>query len=159
MKVVLTPEEFNSLLTVVAQEELRRSPIKSRTGRLLNSVQVTASGTPDEPFYTISFEPYGLFLDEGVQGTLSGVSGQGAQGIQYKFSGRFKMIGGNLPYGARVNIHKFGLKPRPWVQNAADAVAQAGAIAFEEEIADESTLAIVESFKKNLPQSEIKLKL
>ena len=159
MNVVLTPEEFNSLLTVVAQEELLRSPIKSRTGRLLNSIEVFASGTPDDPYYELKFADYGLFLDEGVAGTLGGVSGQGAQDLQYKYSGRYKMIGGNLPYGARTNIYKFGLKPRPWVQNAANAVAQAGALLFENEIADETTLAIVDSFKTNLPQSQIKLKL
>ena len=159
MNVVLEPEEFNNLLTQVAQEELRRSPIKSRTGQLLNSVRVTAKGTVDEPYYDLEFADYGLFLDEGVAGTLSGVSGQGYQGLTYRYSGRYKMIGGNLPYGARVNIYKFGLKPRPWVQSAMDAITQAGAMAIEQQVADESTLAIVDAFKQNLPNSEVKLKL
>ena len=147
MQVELDPYEFQNLLTVIAQEELNKSGIKQQTGSLFRSCQVTVEGTAEEPVYVLEFNDYGLFLDAGVQGTLSGRTGAGYDGQSYRYSGQFKMIGGNLPYGARVNIYKFGIEPRPWVQNAIDAIADAAAAGFEQQLTPEIEEVIVRTIE------------
>ena len=121
-----------------------RSPVGRKTGNLLNSLEVTVGGTDEEPEYVVSFEDYGLFLDEGVKGTISGISGQGYLGLQIQYSGSYKMIGGNLPIAVRVSIHKYGLKPRPWVQNAMDAIADVASQRIETDLAVDIEQTIVE---------------
>lgn len=143
MEITLNKEEYTNLLRVVAQEALIASPIKRQTGALLNSVQVTVN----EDGYVLSFNDYGLFLDEGVRGTLRGVSGQGFIGQTFAFSGKFKMIGGNLPIGARVNIYKFGITPRPWVEEAINNIEKAAAAAIELEITEEIEETLVNTIK------------
>lgn len=148
MQVELDPYEFQNLLTVIAQEELNRSGIKQQTGRLFRSCKVLVEGTVENPEYVLEFEDYGLFLDAGVQGTLGGRTGAGYEGKSFRYSGQFKMIGGNLPYGARTNIYKFGLKPRPWVQNAIDAIIDAASAGFEEQLTPQIEEVIVRTIEQ-----------
>ena len=148
MQVELDPYEFQSLLTVIAQEELSRSGIKQQTGRLFNSCNVVVGGTEAEPEYILEFEDYGLFLDAGVQGTLSGRTGAGYEGKSFRYSGQFKMIGGNLPYAVRTSIYKFGIKPRPWVQNAVDAIISASAAGFEQQLTPQIEEVIVRTIEQ-----------
>ena len=129
-------EDYTSILRSVAQESLMQSPVGRKSGKLFNSLEVTVGGTEENPDYIVSFEDYGLFLDEGVAGTLGGVTGTGYQGLQFKYSGSFEMIGGSLPYGARTSIYKYGLRPRPWIEQAMNAVADMAAERIETDLPD-----------------------
>lgn len=142
-EITLDLDQYTNLLRVLAQEALTRSGIKRQTGSLYNSVQVTVT----EEGYKLTFNDYGLFLDEGVRGTISGVSGQGFIGQDFSFTGRFKMIGGNLPYGVRTNIYKFGITPRPWIEDAIKLIEDAVVVGIEEQLAPEIEEAVVNSLK------------
>lgn len=147
--------DYTNILTAVAKESLLASPVQTRTGRLLNSLQVTVGGTVENPKYILTFEDYGLFLDEGVTGTLDGITGQGYLGLQFKYSGRFKMTGGDLPYGARTNIYKFGLKPKPWLQKTMDAVSAMAAERIETDLPEDIANEIANMINA-IPPIEIK---
>ena len=59
---------------------------------------------------------YAAYQDEGVNGTIT------PRGSRFAFDRSKEMIGGNLPFGARVSIHRNGIKPRPFIQAGADRV-------------------------------------
>jgi len=151
MLIKLNLEDYTNLLRTAAMEALANSPVGRRTGALMNSIRVTVEGTEEDPIYNLTFNDYGLFLDEGVQGTLGGSTAGGFQGLAFKYSGAFKMIGGNLPYGARRNIYKFGLKPRPWVQSAVDAIGQMAAMSIERDLPKEIEDEIVRTINSLQP--------
>lgn len=95
------------------------------TGSLRNSIQALVTSNSLE----IQMLAYGLFQNYGVKGTRSGfafgvpreISPQPRTGNQYSFNPENSMIGGNLPFGARVKIHQYGLKPQQFFD--LDAIA------------------------------------
>ena len=153
MMIIENPQVYQTLVTAGARIALENSGIQRQTGNLLNSIEVEViQEDEDNTAYRLSFNDYGLYLDEGVQGTVSGRTGGGAQGLQFRFSGRFKMIGdpsGRLPWGARVNIYKFGITPRPWIYNAITNIVDSMTIAIENDLAPEIETLIVEAVKAN----------
>jgi len=146
-EIVLNPEVYKALMILQARQALIDSPIQRRTGALLNSIDLIVEEGSEGDTYRLVFNDYGLFLDEGVQGTLSGRTGGGAQGLQFRFSGRFRMIGGDLPYGARTNIYKFGLEPRPWIYNAITNMVNAATEAIENDLVDDIEDVIVQTIE------------
>ena len=48
----------------------------------------------------------------------------------------FKPVGGNLPYGARVNIRKFGIPAKPWIAKMLRSLEQEIAKEIEIELPD-----------------------
>lgn len=86
------------------------------TGNLRNSIQALVESNT----LTIQMLMYGLFQNYGVDGTQNRVAREVPFGIDprprnepfYSFNPEKKMIGGNLPFGARVQIHRMGIKPQ-----------------------------------------------
>ena len=87
------------------------------TGRLRNSLRASII---DGQFLGITMLDYGYFQNFGVEGTQNTTLQFGVdpivasflpprEGNTYKFNKKNKMIGGDLPFGARVNIHRNGL--------------------------------------------------
>jgi hypothetical protein len=114
MKIDLKLDQLSQQLTNVAQDAY------PKTGALKSSIKVEII----DDSIVISFNNYGLFQDAGVKGVLPSrnSSGQGfdKKVFQYKevFSIKRKTlvpVGGNLPWGARVNIRKFGIPAKPWI--------------------------------------------
>ena len=63
---------------------------------------------------------YGIFQNYGVDGMQNAPANevprfgvpQPTAGRRFGFSGNYEMIGGQLPFGARKQIYKMGLKPQ-----------------------------------------------
>lgn len=88
-----------------------------RTGALARSFRPLPLTEQDGKFQlNIESLEYASYQDEGVNGTVTN------HGSRFSYKGTYKMIGGDLPYGARVNIYKNGLKPQPFIQRGADRV-------------------------------------
>ena len=113
MKVNLKLDQFSQQLTAVAQQAYPES------GALKSSIKVEIT----EDDIVISFNNYGLFQDAGVQGAFGTKqpSGRGYSKEIFKYKakkdkfGRPAPVGGNLNWGARVNIRKFGIPAKPWI--------------------------------------------
>ena len=100
------------------KKEIVGSLFSKGTGRLKSSIKESVVGNEDKGYQIRSqMVDYGYYQDSGVSGTKRKVRAN-AQSINPpgKFSGKFKMIGGNLSFGARTNIYKKGLKPKPFVK-------------------------------------------
>jgi len=156
MMIIENPQVYQTLVTAGARMALENSGIQRQTGNLINSIEVEViQEDEDNTAYRLSFNDYGLYLDEGVDGASPegrGKTAGGAQGLQFRFSGRFKMIGdpsGRLDWGARVNIYKLGIKPRPWIYNAITNIVDSMTIAIENDLAPEIETLIVEAVKAN----------
>ena len=131
MEINLGLEKYSDKLTQIAQASYPES------GNLKSSIRVSI--TDNE--VVISFANYGLFQDGGVKGVLSGMSGQGFNGVSYQYKDKkgkfgFKPVGGNLPYGARVNIRKFGIPAKPWIAKMLRSLEQEIAKEIEIELPD-----------------------
>lgn len=120
-------QEFGDEVTT---EIKAKAPID--TGALRSSIQ--ASATPSQ--LRLEMLDYGLFQNYGVVGTESDPGAKvsepqwGTYGNKkYQFGA--KMIGGNLPFGARVKIARQGLKPKNFfsvmtlARDLADRIEQA----------------------------------
>jgi len=106
---------------MIAIEEIKSNPnFPVDTGRLRNSLQARMV---DGQFLGISMENYGFFQNFGVEGTQNTTNQFGVdeitksflpprEGDTYKFNKQKKMIGGDLPFGARVMIHRNGLNAK-----------------------------------------------
>ena len=117
MKIDLKLDQLSSQLTQTAQQSYQ-GPMKS--GALRSSIKVDIT----EETVSITFKNYGLFQDAGVKGVFSSrnSSGQGYDKKIYQYKEVFSIkrktlvpVGGNLPWGARVNIRKFGIPAKPWI--------------------------------------------
>lgn len=114
MEITLGLKQISDKLTKIAQQAY------PEPGKLKSSIKVTVT----EEEVIISFANYGLFQDGGVQGAFGTTifpSGQGYDKRIFKYKptkdrfGRPAPVGGNLSYGARVNIRKFGIPAKPWI--------------------------------------------
>jgi hypothetical protein len=131
MEINVPLKKYSNKLTQIAQASYPES------GNLKSSIRVSI--TDDE--VVISFANYGLFQDGGVKGVLSGMSGQGFNKVSYEYKDKrgkfgFKPVGGNLPYGARVNIRKFGIPAKPWIANMLTNLSEEIAKEIEFELPD-----------------------
>ena len=105
----------------VALAEIRANmPVD--TGRLKSSLQATVN----EGYVGISMEEYGWYQNYGVLGTNNNKTAYGVhplvkevlpprQGDYYSFDNSKKMIGGDLPFGARINIHRYGITGKQFI--------------------------------------------
>ena len=105
----------------IAIEEIKQNPnFPVDTGRLKNSLQARII---DGQFLGITMLNYGYYQNFGVEGTRNATRQFGVddivktflpprEGDTYKFNKQNKMIGGDLPFGARVNIHRNGLNAK-----------------------------------------------
>ena len=115
------PESLNVALqqaAAIAIEEIKQNPnFPVNTGRLKNSLEARII---DGQFLGITMENYGFFQNFGVEGTQNTKQQFGVddivktflpprEGDTYKFNNKNKMIGGDLPFGVRVSIHRNGL--------------------------------------------------
>lgn len=122
MQIDLNLEQISQKLTAVAQQAYPES------GSLKSSIKVTAT----EDTITITFKNYGLFQDAGVQGAFGTKypSGQGYNKEVFKYKakkdrfGRPTPVGGDLPWGARVNIRKFGIPAKPWIAKMINNISE-----------------------------------
>jgi hypothetical protein len=120
---------FQDKLTAAARASVTRFGSGSA---LKNSVQVITRETPDGAKIFISFNNYGLYIDAGVVGANGGnASGRGYFGTTYRYKRVFGVkskslvpVGGDLPFGARVKIRKFGIAAKPWIQKMVDSVSE-----------------------------------
>lgn len=120
-------EEINKVLKE-AQRRLQEALVDGilnqgllKTGTLANSVSVRYDEKNQE---LITFmEDYGVYQDSGISGTKSL---QSADSKSLYKPGKFKspVIGGNLPFGARVSIAQKGFRPRPFIVPAYDRVVE-----------------------------------
>jgi len=130
MEIKLDLEKYAGKLTQIAQEAPK--PFSGRsTGALKSSIKVEITGGEEGDLISITFNNYGLFVDAGVKGTKSGSSGKGFNGKNYQYKEVFGIksrsllpVGGPLPWGARVNIRKFGIEAKPWIQNMINAITE-----------------------------------
>ena len=126
MEINLKLDQFSQQLTDVAQKAYPES------GPLKGSIKVEVT----EDNIVISFLNYGLFQDAGVQGAFGTKhpSGRGYSKEIFRYKakkdkfGRPAPVGGNLTWGARVNIRKFGIPAKPWIArmitNISDQIAK-----------------------------------
>ena len=134
MDINLDLEKYSDKLTQIAQASYPES------GNLKNSIRVSVQDNQ----VVISFLNYGLFQDGGVQGAFGSrnVSGKGYDKRVFKYKqerdtfGRPKPVGGNLPYGARVNIRKFGIPAKPWIAKMLTNLSEEIAKEIEFELPD-----------------------
>jgi hypothetical protein len=120
-------EEVNKVLKE-AQRRLEEALVDGilnqgllKTGNLASSVRVQY----DEKNLELRtfMEDYGVYQDSGVSGTKQV---QSPNDRSLYNPGKFKspVIGGNLPFGARVSIAQKGFRPRPFIVPAYDRVAE-----------------------------------
>lgn len=117
--------------TATIQQEfvnaLNAAGLKSNGG-LENSLQVIQEDSPDGPVLIISFNQYGIFLDQGVRGAKSAAKApQSPFGYKRSNKGIFNVPQSSLglPAKARGAIYWYGIKPYPWVQKFMDGVLAA----------------------------------
>ena len=120
-------EEVNKVLKE-AQRRLQEALVDGilnqkllKTGTLANSVRVTYDEKNQE--LITYMQDYGMYQDSGISGTKQ-VQSSNDRSL-YK-PGKFKspVIGGNLPFGARVSIAQKGFRPRPFIVPAYDRVVE-----------------------------------
>ena len=127
--------------------EARQKKLAPRnTGALAGSIKTMVNVARDIITISTKMFNYGYFQDSGISGTKERVS-KNPQSFNPpgKFTGNWKMIGGNLPYGARVSIYKKGIQPQPFIVPATNQVMDSvGYQALADDIADNIAL----KFKK-----------
>lgn len=115
------PQSMEAAIYAAAQiaiDEVKANPnFPVNSGRLKNSLQARII---DGQFLGITMLNYGYFQNFGVEGTANARTQYGVdpitksflpprEGDTYKFNPQNKMIGGDLPFGVRVSIHRVGL--------------------------------------------------
>jgi hypothetical protein len=114
--------ELNALATIIATEMRSDAPVAN--GDLRNSIKINI----DKYKFILEMLAYGPYQNYGVEGTQnrSTVAEDEMTGSRHRFGTQFSMTGGNLPFGARVNIHRYGLNRQPFysVENIIGRMAE-----------------------------------
>ena len=117
--------ELSSLATSIVDQMRRDAPVaRQNGGALRNSIKINI----DRNKFIIDMLKYGPYQNYGVLGAALGgptkdVVEDEMTGRKHQFGTQFEMIGGSLPFGARVNIHRFGINRQPFY-NVEDIVEQ-----------------------------------
>ncbi len=157
MTTLLDKDEMERILRNLAIDAIDEARIGNRSGQLRNTLRVL--DTPDG--FVLEFEPYGLYLDAGVKGVKAGVSGRGYDGNFYSFSGRYKMIGGNLGgngprgYALRTSIYNNGIAAKPWIDRALQLITEGGAELIEKQVVENIDLYVEDNF----PRTQVNINL
>tara|TARA_R110000803_G_C11876547_1_gene309150 strand:- start:173 stop:637 length:465 start_codon:yes stop_codon:yes gene_type:complete len=144
-------KELSSLIQ--AQKKKAVGSIFSSKGKggLKRSIKERVTGTEKKGYQIVStMLEYGKFQDSGVSGTKKKVRANTNSLFKPgKFSGRKTMIGGNLPFAARVSIYQKGLKPKPFVKPSVLSIMNSvGYDMIAEASAEDVALAFKSNFKK-----------
>lgn len=128
----MTVEDFERALEGFGETMNNLSPILTQIGgRIVDEVKAGApidtgalresiKAVIEDDALSIEMLYYGIFQNYGVDGMQNaparevpafGVP-QPQAGSRFGFSGNYEMIGGDLPFGARKQIYKMGLKPQ-----------------------------------------------
>jgi hypothetical protein len=113
MQIQLDANLYGPQLEELFKESLNQAGIKSRTGSLYNSFKILKREDETGTTFALSFNEYGILLDEGVQGRLGGSTGQGFAGLNFAFTKSPKSPPKRPPYTG----YGLGIKARPWVAN------------------------------------------
>jgi hypothetical protein len=111
MQIKLQLQDIERNLENIAKGEQNKS-VGIRTGALSRSTQVSVQ----EDGVILTFNAYGLFLDDGVRGRLGGTTAKGFQKQSYQFRRTPKVEPLKPPY----YNYGFGIAPRQWVERAID---------------------------------------
>ena len=137
-------EVSNRIAKLIQARQKKLAP--RNTGALAGSIKTMVDVARDKITISSKMFDYGYFQDSGISGIEKRVN-KNPQSFNPpgKFTGNWKMIGGNLPYGARVSIYKKGLEPQPFIVPATTQVMDSvGYRALADEIAENVAL----EFKK-----------
>ena len=147
----MTVDEFERALGDFGETMSNLSPVLTQIGgRIVDQIK---SGAPvdsgalrnsvkaviQDDALAIEMLYYGIFQNYGVDGMQNAPASevprfgvpQPTAGRRFGFSGNYEMIGGDLSFGARKQIHKMGLKPQSFFNvdviaaTVADGVTQA----------------------------------
>ena len=115
----------------VPTSSITGKPWKNVGGTLNNSIKVDTEKAGTEDVLVLSFRNYGLYLDSGVNGidksvtpSLRSLFGPGQFKNKRFGKGQASPVGGNLSFGGRVNIRRFGIEPKPWIRNVIDVLSE-----------------------------------
>jgi hypothetical protein len=157
MTTLLDKDEMERILQNLAIDAIDEARIGNRSGQLRNTLRVL--DTPQG--FVLEFEPYGLYLDAGVKGVKGGFSGKGYDGNFFRFSGQYKMIGGNLGgnsargYAIRTAIYNKGLAAKPWIDKALQYITEGGAELIEQQVVQNIEINV----EANFPSTQVNINL
>ena len=106
-------QDLSRLATRIVDQMRRDAPVAQMDGgSLRDSIKVNI----DRFKFIIEMLKYGPYQNYGVEGTENRaiVTEDEITGQTHKFGTRFSMTGGQLPFGARVNIHRYGISRQPF---------------------------------------------
>jgi len=97
-------------------QERQKKLAPRNTGALAGSIKTSVDVLRDKITISSKMNDYGYFQDSGISGIKKRVN-KNPQSFNPpgKFTGEWKMIGGNLPFGARVSIYQNGIEPQPFI--------------------------------------------
>mgnify|MGYP003117259784 CR=1 FL=1 len=97
-------------------QERQKKLAPRKTGALAGSIKTLVNTSREKITISSKMFDYGYFQDSGISGTKKRVN-KNPQSFNPpgQFTGNWKMIGGGLPFGARVSIYKNGIAPQPFI--------------------------------------------
>ena len=97
-------------------QERQKKLAPRNTGALAGSIKTSVDVLRDKITISSKMNDYGYFQDSGISGIKKRVN-KNPQSFNPpgKFTGEWKMIGGNLPFGARVSIYQNTIEPQPFI--------------------------------------------
>mgnify|MGYP003671491635 CR=1 FL=1 len=150
MAIIQTLKELAKLIS--RQKKTMVGNLFSTGGRggLKQSIKETVVGDEVKGFQIKSqMKDYGYFQDSGVSGTKKKVRANDLSLTKPgRFTGKFKMIGGDLSFAARTNIYKDGFKPKPFVKpSVLDVMNNVGYDMIADATAEDVALEFTNTFK------------
>jgi len=139
MILELDPNKYEAIAKILFDRAIDASGLDSGSGSLKNSLEITKEG---ESLFVISFNEYGLFLDQGVKGVKSSSKAPNSPfGYKPSNKGIFNVPGLALSMKERGAIYWYGIKPYPWVENFLASLGEA----MEKEVTEEMVENITDS--------------
>jgi hypothetical protein len=141
MILELDPNKYKQLADFFFKQALAQSGMADNGG-LSNSLEVTKEESGDGYKFILSFNEYGIFLDQGVKGVKSSSKAPQSQfGFKASNKGIFNVPGIGLSMKQRGAVYWYGIKPYPWVENFLASLGEA----LERDITDEMVENITSS--------------
>ena len=142
MILELDSNKYKALADTLFRRALDQSGLNDNGG-LSNSLEVTKEGDGEGAVFILSFNEYGIFLDQGVKGARSSSKApQSPFGYKPSYKGIFgKVPGLALSMKERGAVYWYGIKPYPWVENFLTSLGQA----MEKDIGEEMVQNITDS--------------
>lgn len=121
-----------------------------KTGTLANSISDDVKISKNKVTIFSKMLDYGYYQDSGISGTKKRIN-KNPQSFNPpgQFTGNWKMIGGNLPYGARVSIYHNGFDPQPFIVPAVlQVMDEQGYKLLADYVSEEVALEFKKAFEK-----------